>query len=121
MEPLVFDELALSGWLLHRDGKPINGIRAIVKRKFARRKIVRARRKRRRRDVEAAFPRLPDAKISGFLFELRLPLGRNHLTFQVSTTSISSARFTRRPSLPLPSSSSPSWGFQMCDTSSSPA
>jgi hypothetical protein len=83
MEPLVFDELALSGWLLHRDGKPINGIRAIVKRKFARRKIVRARRKRRRRDVEAAFPHLPEAKISGFLFELRLPLGRNHLTFQV--------------------------------------
>lgn len=36
MEPLVFDELALSGWLLHPDGKPINGIRAIVKRKFAR-------------------------------------------------------------------------------------
>jgi len=38
MEPLVFDEFALSGWLPHRDGKPINGIRAIVKRKFARRK-----------------------------------------------------------------------------------
>lgn len=36
MEPLIFDELALSGWLLHRDGKPINGIRAIVRRKFAR-------------------------------------------------------------------------------------
>jgi hypothetical protein len=33
--------------------------------------------------VEAAFPHLPEAKISGFLFELRLPLGRNHLTFQV--------------------------------------
>ncbi len=83
MEPLVFDELALSGWLLHRDGKPINGIRAIVKQKFARRKIVRARRKRRRPDVEAAFPHLPEAKISGFLFELRLPLGRNHLPSRV--------------------------------------
>jgi hypothetical protein len=33
--------------------------------------------------LEADFPHLPDAKISGFLFELRLPLGRNHLTFQV--------------------------------------
>jgi glycosyltransferase involved in cell wall biosynthesis len=81
-KPLVFDELALSGWLLHCDGQPINGIRVIIKRKFARRKIVRARRKRRRPDAEAAFPDLPEAKVSGFLFELRLPLGRNHLVFQ---------------------------------------
>ena len=32
IEPLVFgDELNLSGWLIHHSGKPINGIRVIVK------------------------------------------------------------------------------------------
>jgi GT2 family glycosyltransferase len=83
IEPLVFgDELNLSGWLLHHGGKPINGIRVIVKRRLFGRKIVSARRKRRRPDAEAAFPDLPEAKMSGFLFELRLPLGRNHLVFQ---------------------------------------
>jgi GT2 family glycosyltransferase len=83
IEPLVFcDELNLSGWLLHHGGKPINGIRVIVKRRLFGRKTVAARRKRHRPDVEAAFPDLPEAKMSGFLFELRLPLGRNHLVFQ---------------------------------------
>ena len=76
-------ELNLSGWLLHRGGRPINGLRVIVKRRLFGRKLVPARRKRHRPDAEAAFPDLPEAKMSGFLFELRLPLGRNYLTFQV--------------------------------------
>lgn len=84
IEPVAFGgEVNLNGWLLHRGGKPINGIRVIVKRRLASRAIVPARRKRHRPDAEAAFPDLPEAKMSGFLFELQLPLGRNHLTFQV--------------------------------------
>ena len=76
-------ELNLSGWLLHRGGRPINGLRVIMKRRLFGRTLVPARRKRHRPDAEAAFPDLPEAKMSGFLFELRLPLGRNYLTFQV--------------------------------------
>src|SRR2546426_9324057 len=81
--PRIFgDEYDISGWLLHSGGKPINGIRALVRRRFAHRKIFRARRKRDRPDVAAAFPHLPEAKASGFLVELRPGLGRNHLTLQ---------------------------------------
>jgi glycosyltransferase involved in cell wall biosynthesis len=76
-------ELTLSGWLVHRGGRPINGLRVGIKRRFFSRMLVPARRKRHRPDAEAAFPDLPEAKTSGFLFELRLPLGRNYLTFQV--------------------------------------
>jgi GT2 family glycosyltransferase len=84
IEPRNFGgELDLSGWLLHRGGRPINGLRAIVKRPLSSRILVPARRKRNRPDAEAAFPDLPEAKTSGFLFELRLPLGRNDLAFQV--------------------------------------
>jgi glycosyltransferase involved in cell wall biosynthesis len=84
IEPRIFgDEYNLSGWLLHPEGKPINGIRAVVKRALTDRKIFPARRKRERPDVAAAFPDLPDAKASGFLLELQLKLGRNHLTLQV--------------------------------------
>jgi GT2 family glycosyltransferase len=84
IEPLTFgSELNMSGWLLHRGGQPINGIRAIVKRSVFPRKTFRARRKRNRPDVAAAYPHLPDAMPSGFLLELRLGLGRSHLVFQV--------------------------------------
>ena len=84
IEPVIFGgEANLHGWLLHREGKPIHGIRAIVKRRFFGRKIVRARRKRSRPDVAAAFPHLPNAEASGFLIELRLGLGRSDLIFQV--------------------------------------
>jgi hypothetical protein len=48
------EEYNLSGWLLHSGGEPINGIRALVRRRFAHRKIFRARRKRDRPDVTAA-------------------------------------------------------------------
>ncbi|HSH39978.1 MAG TPA: glycosyltransferase, partial [Chthoniobacterales bacterium] len=84
IEPVIFGgEADLHGWLLHREGKPIHGIRAIVKRKPFGPKVVRGRRKRIRPDVAAAFPDLPDAEASGFLIELRLGLGRSDLTFQV--------------------------------------
>ena len=84
IEPVVFGgELDVHGWLLHREGKQISGIRAIVKRRFFARKVIKGRRKRNRPDVAAAFPHLPDALASGFLVELRLGLGRNEVTFQV--------------------------------------
>jgi glycosyltransferase involved in cell wall biosynthesis len=71
-------EAELSGWLLHREGKPIHGIRAVT-----RGRVIKARRKRSRPDVAAAFPQFPDAEFSGFLLELRLPFGRNRIEFQV--------------------------------------
>ena len=84
IESHVFGEhYDISGWLLHLTGKPITGIRAVVKRPLGRRQIFTARRKRTRPEVGAAFPDLPDARRSGFLLELRPRLGRNHLTLQV--------------------------------------
>ena len=80
----IFGErLDLSGWLVRADGKPIHGIRAVLRRPLARRRIFAARRKRSRPDVAAAFPDLSEAKSSGFLLELNLPFGRNHLDLQL--------------------------------------
>ncbi len=84
LEPVVFsNELELSGWLFHRMGQPIHGLRALVRRRFAKAEIFRARRKRNRPDVVAAYPENAEAAASGFLFELKLKGGRNHFTFQV--------------------------------------
>lgn len=84
LERVIFGgELDVHGSLLHRGGQPIQGIRAIVSRRFFRQQIFRARRKRNRPDVAAAYPHLPDALASGFLLEMRLGFGRNHLVFQV--------------------------------------
>jgi len=81
---IAYDKyLSWSGWLVHRHGKPIHGLRAVVRRTLLGRKIIRARRKRERPDVATAFPNLTEAKTSGFLFELQLGLGTNYLTFQV--------------------------------------
>ncbi len=79
----LFDaEQQLSGWLLRRDGRPIHGIRALVQRRFSRQRVVKARRKRTRPDAAAAFPDLPAAKSSGFLFEFSFSLGRQQLRMQ---------------------------------------
>jgi len=84
IESVIFGgKIDLSGWLLQLEGKPINGIRAIARRKLFGRRIFRARRKRSRPDVAAAYPDLPQAKASGFFIELRLPFGRSRLTLQV--------------------------------------
>ena len=84
LEPIIFcAELDLHGSLIHRGGKPIHGIRAIVTRRFFRPRTVRARRKRNRPEVAVAYPHLPGALASGFLLELRLGFGRNQLVFQV--------------------------------------
>ena len=63
-------ELDLSGWLLHRGGKPINGLRAIVKRKLFNKIIVPGRRKRHRPDAEAAFPEGTSLPVSRALSQL---------------------------------------------------
>ena len=84
LEPIIFGgELELTGWLVQREGQPIHGIRVVIKRGIFRARSKSARRKRRRPEVAAAFPDLPGAWSSGFLFELRFGLGRSHLNFQV--------------------------------------
>ena len=64
------EELQISGWLLHRGGEPIHGIRCVVKRRLSRDRVWKARRKRSRPDAAAAFPDLPGAKSSGFLLQV---------------------------------------------------
>jgi glycosyltransferase involved in cell wall biosynthesis len=84
IESVIFGgEVDLSGWLLQLEGKPVNGIRAVARRKLLGRRIFRARRKRSRPDVAASYPELPNARTSGFFIKLRLPLGRSRLTLQV--------------------------------------
>ena len=84
VEPVIFGtELDLHGSLVHRGGKPIHGIRAIVTRPFFGRRTFPARRKRNRPEVGKAYPHLPDALNSGFRVELRLGFGRNRILFQL--------------------------------------
>ena len=73
----------ITGWLLHRQGLPTYGIRGIVRGKLGRRSIFKARRKRSRPLIAAAYPDLPEAGESGFLLELELPFGRSDVTIQV--------------------------------------
>jgi glycosyltransferase involved in cell wall biosynthesis len=76
-------EVKIAGWLLHRQGLPIHGIRGIVRAILRPRSIFRARRKRSRPLVAAAYPDLPEAAQSGFLLVLELPLGRSEIKIQV--------------------------------------
>ena len=76
-------QIKISGWLLHRRGLPIHGIRGIVRGILRRRSIFRARRKRSRPLIAAAYPDLPEAGQSGFLLLLELPVGRSEITIQV--------------------------------------
>ncbi len=73
----------ISGWLLHRQGLPTYGIRGIVRGALRRRSIFKARRKRSRPLVAAAYPDFPEGAESGFLLELELPTGRSEVTIQV--------------------------------------
>ncbi len=75
--------LELTGWLFHRRGEPIHGLRAVVRGTLGERTFV-ARRKRLRPAIGAAYPNLPDAATSGFLIEIdRLPPGQSRLELQV--------------------------------------
>ena len=83
-EPVTFsNQIKITGWLLHRRGLPIHGIRGIVRGILRRRSIFRARRKRSRPLIAAAYPDLPEAGQSGFLLLLELPIGRSQITIQV--------------------------------------
>ena len=76
-------QIKITGWLLHRRGLPIYGIRGVVRGILRRRSIFRARRKRSRPLIAAAYPDLPEAGQSGFLLVPELPLGRSEITIQV--------------------------------------
>ena len=77
------NQIKITGWLLHRRGLPIHGIRGIVRGILRRRSIFRARRKRSRPLIAAAYPDLPEAGQSGFLLLLEMPVGRSEITIQV--------------------------------------
>ncbi len=77
------NQIKITGWLLHRQGLPIHGIRGIVRGILRRRSIFRARRKKSRPVTAAAYPDLPEAGQSGFLLLLELPVGRSEITIQV--------------------------------------
>src|SRR5215475_8906293 len=77
------NQIKITGWLLHRQGLPIHGIRGIVRGILRRRSTFRARRKRSRPLIAAAYPDLPEAGQSGFLLALELPLGPSEITIQV--------------------------------------
>jgi glycosyltransferase involved in cell wall biosynthesis len=84
LKPLSFNKhIKVAGWLLHRQGLPTYGIRGIVRGALRRRSVFKARRKRSRPLIAAAYPDFPEAGESGFLLELELPLGRSDITIQV--------------------------------------
>ena len=76
-------QIKIMGWLLHRRGLPVHGIRGVVRGVLWRRSIFRARRKRSRPLIAAAYPDLPDAGQSGFFLALDLPAGPSKITVQV--------------------------------------
>jgi len=83
-EPLVLSRTRpINGWLVDTSGEPINGIRVIATKRLRPRHVVRARRKRSRPDIGAAFPAIPAAESSGFYINVPLRVGANHLLFQV--------------------------------------
>src|SRR6266702_5343587 len=77
------NQIKITGWLLHRRGLPIHGIRGIVRGILRRRSTFRARRKRSRPLIAAAYPDLPEAGQSGFLLALEPPAGRSEITIKV--------------------------------------
>src|SRR5215468_3038856 len=83
-ERFVFSkQITITGWLVHRRGLPIYGIRGIVRSALRRRSIFRARRKRSRPLIAAAYPDVPEAGRSGFLVVPELPVGPSEITIQV--------------------------------------
>ncbi len=77
-------KIEITGWLFHREGVPIHGLRGVVKSALRGERVYKARRKRARPAIGAAYPDLPEAAVSGFLVEIgRLPLGPGSLQLQV--------------------------------------
>src|SRR5207244_13142770 len=83
-EALVFSRTRpVSGGLVDTSGEPIHGIRVIATKRLRPHRVVRARRKRSRPDIGAAFPAVPAAESSGFSVNVALRTGGNRLLFQV--------------------------------------
>ena len=77
-------QIEVTGWLFHRAGAPIQGLRCVVKSALRRERVFTARRKRSRPAIGAAYPNLPEAATSGFLVRIdSLPLGSSSLELQV--------------------------------------
>lgn len=113
IESIVLERtLAIHGSLVHLGGEPTAGIRVLVKRPFFRQKVFRARRKRTRPDVAAVYPHLPEALASGFLAELQLGFGRNHLVFQVQDQNRVWSTFHSATTFVLPASLPARLGFK---------
>ena len=73
------DESKSPAWLFHREGKAIHGLRGVVKPVLRSERVYKARRKRARPAIGAAYPSLPEAAMSGFLLEIEdLPTGTSH-------------------------------------------
>ncbi len=64
------NQIKFTGWLLHRRGLPIHGIRGIVRGILRRRSIFRARRKRSRPVIAAAYPENRSAARRAVLVQL---------------------------------------------------
>ncbi|MBV9010105.1 MAG: glycosyltransferase [Verrucomicrobia bacterium] len=73
---------AVRGWLVNTTGASIHGIRVVTTKALRPRRTARARRKRQRPDIAAAFPHIPAAESSGFQVELPLRTGWNSIAFQ---------------------------------------
>ncbi len=82
---LIFGSgLTITGWLFHRTGEEIHGLRAILKPIGRGERIYKARRKHARPALGAAYPHLPEAAWSGFILEIdQLPFGRFLLRLEV--------------------------------------
>ena len=88
------NQIKITGWLLHRRGLPIHGIRGIVRGILRRRSIFRARRKRSRPLIAAAYPDLPEAGQSGFLLCSSCPSAEVKLRSKSRTIEKSGERFS---------------------------
>jgi GT2 family glycosyltransferase len=78
------NRIEITGWLFHREGKEIHGLRGVVKTALRTARIYKARRKRARPAIGAAHPNLSEAGMSGFLLELgHLPPGRCTVQLEV--------------------------------------
>lgn len=84
-EALSFSRrIELTGWLFHREGAPIHGLRGVVKSVWRGERVFKARRKRARPALGAAYPELPEAAMSGFLLEIDpLPVGPATIEIEV--------------------------------------
>ncbi len=109
--------LEIKGWLFHREGKPIHGVRAVLKAPGRPERIYKGRRKHPRPAIGAAYPHLREAAQSGFVIEAdRLPLGRFELRIEVRDEAKVWRTLFRAPSAALPLGFVGRIGFQKVES-----